>query len=215
MGVRLTFALNTGKNRVAAHIQFLSEAGRLFRSLEVDDFQTIPGINGEASESIDRLFDILRLCPLSEELTISFASSLLASHCKSKYPSLKKLSIIGVKSLIFLNSLTSNLPNLRELHLRIDHTQVKRTNSIFIGMPHASLDSLTWYDDASDTEAYIKLNTMKGLKYYFGHIHLLLPVDESRYLLATQNDRFDIICKDLKEFRRRGYLSHRHYNWVF
>ncbi|KAI9272425.1 hypothetical protein EDC94DRAFT_645103 [Helicostylum pulchrum] len=218
----LQFVLNTGDNEVA-HIRFLSGTGRLFRSLRLNKFSTIPDINGEPSKSIDRLYDILRLCPLLEEFTINHAASLLASDHESNYPSLKKLSILNLEhyfSLGFLNSVSSNLPNLCEFSLGLNYTANKKTDIIVINMPYSSLDSLTWHDctwvnDDNDVEAYIKLKTETGLRYYYCNKHLFLPVDESRYLLATQNARFDINCKGLKEFRRTAYLSYPQYNWIF
>ncbi|GAA5811980.1 hypothetical protein MFLAVUS_005427 [Mucor flavus] len=143
------------------------------------DLEKIPDVEGEASKSIGRLFDILQLCPLLEDCTIHNAASLSASHRKSKYPSLKKLSMTRVKrskSLEFLNSLSLNLPNL------------------LIDMSHSSLDLLTWCDHptvkhGNDLEVYIKLKTERGLRYYFADKHVLLPVDESLYLLATQHLR--------------------------
>ncbi|GAA5795544.1 hypothetical protein HPULCUR_000903 [Helicostylum pulchrum] len=222
IGADLQFVLNTGDNEVA-HIRFLSGTGRLFRSLRLNKFGTIPDINGEPSKSIDRLYDILRLCPLLEEFTINHADSLLASDHESNYPSLKKVSILNLEhyfSLGFLNSVSFNLPNLCEFSLGLNYTANKKTDIIIINMPYSSLDSLTWHDctwvnDDNDVEAYIKLKTETGLRYYYCNKHLFLPVDESRYLLATQNARFDINCKGLKEFRRTAYLSYPQYNWIF
>ncbi|GAA5803562.1 hypothetical protein HPULCUR_009044 [Helicostylum pulchrum] len=195
-GAHLNFVQNTDGNEVN-HIRFLSETNRLLRSLKVDVFFMIPGTKGETSKSIDRLFDILQLCPLLKECTLNHAASLLASHRKSKYPSLKKMSIPGVEysiiSLGILHYLPLNLPNLCEFPLGFNHTYDKNTNPIVIKMPHLLLDSLTWYDnsrvncDIDVEEVYIKLKTERGLRYYSGSIYELILVDESRYLLAAQN----------------------------
>ncbi|GAA5795445.1 hypothetical protein HPULCUR_000803 [Helicostylum pulchrum] len=221
-GAFLILPLNTGDNKIA-HIQFLSETGRLFRSLNLHDFCGVPDINGEASKSIDRLFDILQLCPLLEECTISRALSILASRRKSKYPSLKKLSILGVehsKSLGFLNSLSLNLPNLCEFSLGFVFYCNRSTNPVVIDMPHSSLDLLTWYEHRSlnyngDEKTYIKLKTERELRYYSCNRDALLPVNDSRYLLATQNARFDINCKDLKEVKILDEYHGDHYSWIF
>ncbi|KAI9272195.1 hypothetical protein EDC94DRAFT_595706 [Helicostylum pulchrum] len=222
VGLDLTFTSNTDDNKVA-HIRLLSEVGRSLRSLKLRDFDCFPDTKGGAtSESIDRLFDILQLCPLLEECTIDNAASLLASHHKSNYPSLKKLSIQGVansKWLGFLNSLSSSLPNLCSFSLGVSRINSMSGYPIVIYMPHSSLDLLVWnnFPEAKhvrDAEVYIKLKTEAGLRYYSGSISVLLPVDESCYLLATQNIRFDINCKDLKELRRE-YLSRYHDSWIF
>ncbi|KAI9271010.1 hypothetical protein EDC94DRAFT_690904 [Helicostylum pulchrum] len=220
-GADVRFVSNTGANE-AAHIQFLSKTGRLLRSLRLHHFGKIPDIKGEASESIDRLFDILQLCPLLEECTINHAESLFASHRKSKCPSLKKLSILGVKnsiSLGFLNSLSLNLPNLCNFSLEVCYIDDNSTDPIVIDMPHSSLNLLIWnnYHEVKhvcDEEVYIRLKTERGLRYYSGNRRVLLPVDESCYLLATQNIRFDINCKDIKEFRRED-LARLHNSWIF
>lgn len=72
-------------------------------------------------------------------------------------------------------------------------------------MPHSSLDLLKCFGAAKnvcDADFYIKLKTEeRGLRYYYGNRHALLPAVESRYLSATQNARFDINCKNLKELR--------------
>ncbi|KAI9259158.1 hypothetical protein EDC94DRAFT_675103 [Helicostylum pulchrum] len=217
LGAHMTFASNTGDNEVA-HIWFLSEGGGSLQSFRVVDFSMTPDIKGEASKSIDRLFNILRLCPLLKECTINNASSVLASHHESKFPSLNKLSILNVinsKSLGFLNSLSLNLSNLCAFSLALLSTDDNNTDPIVIDMPHSSLDSLTCHDNTSDTEVYIKLKTERGLRYYSGSIHELIPVDKSRYLLAAQNTRFDINCKDLKEFKITGYFFRHQHNWIF
>ncbi|GAA5795342.1 hypothetical protein HPULCUR_000698 [Helicostylum pulchrum] len=177
----------------------------------------IPDTEGKASRSIDRLYDILQLCPLLEEFKISFASSILANHRESKYPSLKKLSILGVepsKSLRFLNSLSLNLPNLREFSLGFSYYD-SNTGPIVINMPHSSLDSLTWHVVASDVEVYIKLKTESGLRYYYWNRLVVLSVDESCYLFVTQNVRFDINCKYLKELGIIVNYNGDHYCCIF
>ncbi|KAI9266230.1 hypothetical protein EDC94DRAFT_32374 [Helicostylum pulchrum] len=188
-GADLIFVSNTGDNEVK-HIRFLSEVGGSLRSLKLDDFSEISDIKGEASKSIDRLFDILHLCPLLEECTILDASSVSASRRKSKYPSLKKLSIIGVKSLRCLNSLSLSLSSLCEFSLGPGSTLDKDADPIVINMPRSSLDLLTWDDHPTgkrDAEVYIKLKTERGLRYYSENTQELLLVDKSSYLSATEN----------------------------
>ncbi|GAA5795411.1 hypothetical protein HPULCUR_000768 [Helicostylum pulchrum] len=222
IGWRLKFDSNTGDNEIK-HIRFLSEVGRSLRSLEVDDFCMIPDINGETSESIDQLFDILRLCPSLEECTIKNAKSILGSHHQSKYPSLKKLSIFGLedsKPFRFLNPLSLNLPNLRKLSLGLGFTSRKDTHPIVINLPHLSLDLLTWHDYSmfnydSGIEVYIKLKTERGSKYYYCNRYGLIQADESSKLLKTRDVRFDIDCKDLKEFKIIENYGGHHYNWIF
>lgn len=80
------------------------------RSLQLVVPNRISNKNNEISNTIDWLFDILRICPLMEEITIYNALSLSPSHHASQYPSLKKLTIYGVKcdkSLNFLNYISS------------------------------------------------------------------------------------------------------------
>lgn len=125
------------------------------------------------------------------------------------------------KSLEFLNSLSLNLPNLRKFFFGIGYyTDNNHTDPVVIDMSHSSLDLLTWCDHptvkhGNDLEVYIKLKTERGLRYYFADKHVLLPVDESLYLLATQHLRFDINCKDLKEFRITGRRFCRPCNCIF
>ncbi|KAI9265366.1 hypothetical protein EDC94DRAFT_658271 [Helicostylum pulchrum] len=213
-----------GCDNQVAHTQFLSEAGGLIRSLKVHRFSAILDTKGEASKSIDRLFAIFQLCPLLEECATYDAVSVLASLRKSKYPSLKKLSILILKHsmpLGFVNSLSLNLPNLCEFSFGFRYYDNMNTDPIAINMSHSSLDSLTWRGRATrvkfggDVEVYIKLKTDRGLKYYSGNKDALLPVDENRYLLATQNTRFDINCRDLNELRIMDNLCEDHYSWIF
>ncbi|KAI9265377.1 hypothetical protein EDC94DRAFT_583396 [Helicostylum pulchrum] len=150
-------------------------------------------------------------------IQISFASSILTNHRESKHPSLKKLSILGVepsKSLRFLNSLSLNLPNLREFSLGFSYYD-SNTGPIVINMPHSSLDSLTWHVVASDVEVYIKLKTESGLRYYYWNRLVVLSVDESCYLFVTQNVRFDINCKYLKELGIVVNYNGDHYCCIF
>ncbi|KAG2236752.1 hypothetical protein BDF21DRAFT_467576 [Thamnidium elegans] len=221
-GISLVFP-SSNRGAEPPHVRFLSEAGGSVCSLKVIKPNRVFRITGEDSTTIDWILDIIQLCPLVEGIILCNPSPISPSCRTSKYHSVKKLTLTEVYYTDFnnvLDCLSLNLPNLCKLYLGFGYTDNKNTDPIIINMPHSSLDFITWYDEKTkydyirNGDVYIKLKTDGGLRYYSGNKHTLLPVDESRYLLATKNIRFDITCKGLKELGR-GQLHPHAANWIF
>ncbi|KAI9262859.1 hypothetical protein EDC94DRAFT_584281 [Helicostylum pulchrum] len=125
------------------------------------------------SDTVDWLFDILRLCPVMKEITLLFMSSISPSDYTTKYLSVKKLTEVdGPAEYNFLNYVSLNFPYLQLLSLNFRCTDDENIESIKIDMPHTSLNLLTCKEDPSSirffkgAEVYIKLKTDEGLMYF-------------------------------------------------
>ncbi|KAI9244751.1 hypothetical protein EDC94DRAFT_699702 [Helicostylum pulchrum] len=106
---------------------------------------------------------------------------------------------------------TSRLRNTRYATFFVPYHKV-------INMPHLLLDLFTWHNRSnydSGVEIYIKLKTERGSRYYYCNRYGLIQVDESRYILSKRDARFDINCKDIKEFKIIKDYGGHHYSWIF
>ncbi|KAI8049335.1 hypothetical protein BDF21DRAFT_404659 [Thamnidium elegans] len=213
----LEFEVNLYDQHVP-HLIFLKRAGSVIRSLTI----------GKLCNMLDRLsrrskiynlikgdswiYQTLQLCPQLQELTLDRPVNLeTAPDVTFQHTELKSFTVTKITyniQLDFLSRLSSNAPNLQELHLRyVEGSNRLDFQVITINMPFTRFRLLTWTSLANpnfvvDTlDYYIKLNTMMNTRHFFCCKEKLYPISQQQFGMSPISLRFDITCQALIEFR--------------
>ncbi|KAI9330243.1 hypothetical protein BD770DRAFT_432648 [Pilaira anomala] len=198
------------------HVRFFLEIGNMVQLLTIKNTDDELFFLNQVSPLYSTLtglvwiFQIIQMCPLLQELSISeLSGNILSTQDISQHTGIKKLSITNVAGpgspVELLMFMSLSLPNLKQVHLTRGTNEWYICRPVIVMMQDTWLDLLTWtnlparYRTGKSLEAYIKLTTNTGVKYYLVKQIDLLQINERDYN-ASSSFRFDITCKTLKKF---------------
>ncbi|KAI9256851.1 hypothetical protein EDC94DRAFT_677543 [Helicostylum pulchrum] len=207
------------------HLTFLQRAGSVIRSLSIGKLCYILGKLSRRSKiyNIIRgdswIYQSLQLCPQLQELTLDRPVNLeKTTDVTFQHTELKSFAITKITYntlLDFLSRLSSNAPNLQELHLRyVEGSNILDFQVVNINMPFTRFRLLTWTSLANPNfvvetlEYYIKLNTM--IKKSPAYIHTISNSPPLGKCLTVTSINFEELFKREDEevlFDKHGLLS--------
>ncbi|KAI9356099.1 hypothetical protein BD770DRAFT_444349 [Pilaira anomala] len=217
----ITFIFHNNEEDELPPTNFFTEVGSMIRSINIRDMTNPVPMVDESSihystlTGIDWVFQIIELCPSLQELTIPSALGYdRSNHRTFQQTELKKLLIYNIPdshqhSLFFLELMSMNLPNIKQLQLEYDGLFDYDINKpITILMPNTKLNLLSSTHplsgisevDYSIIEVYFRLHTDAGVKHYVGKRTGLVTTSEKHYNKSQEKIRFNITCRSLKEF---------------
>lgn len=209
----LGFGINSNDSTLS-HFEFLSTSGHLTQSLTVESIWETLGMLSNLSDMYyilscqNWIKNILEACPYLQELIFCNPLFMLSSYDLSVQPMC--LNSFGFSifepsmSLEFLQSLSYNLPNLKQLHF--GYGEWFGTEDIYcikINMPYTHFDLITCSDIVLENKVqyYIGLQTQTQQSFFLVEQNELIYISERCFNNAKKQLSFHIICLQLIEFR--------------